>query len=305
MSEILLDALIDTAKMIPLLLAIYIGIELIEYKFGSLVRKKVQQAGNAGPVLGAIAGIFPQCGFSVITAALYTQKLVTVGTFLAVLISTSDEALPIIMSQPDKAHLIWPLIATKIILALIVGYSVDLIFKRANRKTLAHIDSYSKGTDEKGHHHEIVVEESACCGHSTSPAAKKFSYHEIVWHPLKHTAKIILFIFLVTAAINLFIFYIGEENFAGLLLGHTFWQPIVAALVGLIPNCAASVAITELYLKGAISYGAVIAGLSASGGLGILVLFKEDKDKKDIFKVVGLLLATSIISGLLIQYLFN
>ena len=108
-----------------------------------------------------------------------------------------------------------------------------------------------------------------------------------------------------TAAINLFIFYVGEENFAGLLLGHTFWQPVVAALVGLIPNCAASVAITELYLKGAISYGAVIAGLSASGGLGILVLFKEDKDKKDIFKVIGLLLATSIISGLLIQYLFN
>ena len=304
MNEIILDALIDTAKMIPLLLIVYIGIELIEYKFGDLIRKKVQRAGSAGPALGAIAGTFPQCGFSVVTAALYTQKLVTIGTFLAVLLSTSDEALPIILSQPDKVHLIWPLIATKVIIALIAGYAVDFIFRKSNKKTLAHINDYAKGTDEKNHHHESVLNETACCGHSTSCESKKFDYHEIIWHPIKHTAKILFFIFLTTLAINLLIFYIGDDKFTALLSGNMFWQPIVAALVGLIPNCAASVAITELYLQGSLSFGAVIAGLSASGGLGLLVLFKEDKDKKDIFKVIALLLAISMIAGLVIQYLF-
>lgn len=304
MTEILLDALIDTAKMIPFLLMVYVGIELIEYKFGNLIRKKVQGAGNAGPAIAALAGTFPQCGFSVVTAALYTQKLVTIGTFLAVLISTSDEAIPVILSQPDKVHLIWPLLLTKVIIALIAGYSVDFIFRKSNKKTLEHINNYAKGVDDKGHHHETVIEEPACCGHSTSSESRQFDYHEIIWHPIKHTAKILLFVFLATLGINLLIFYVGEEQLAALLLGHTFWQPIVAALVGLIPNCAASVAITQLYLQGAISYGAVIAGLSASGGLGILVLFREHDSKKDIFKVVGLLFAISVISGLLIQYLF-
>ncbi len=304
MNTILLDALLDTLKMIPLLLIIYIGIELIEYKFGNTLRKKVQSAGSAGPVLGALAGTFPQCGFSVITAALYTQKLVTIGTFLAVLISTSDEAIPVILSQPNKFHLIWPLLITKVIIALIAGYAVDFIFRKSNQKTLANINNYAHGVDDQGHHHETIIEEPACCGHSTSSESKKFDYHEIIWYPIKHTAKIFLFIFLTTLALNSFIFYIGADRFTAILLGHTFWQPIIAALFGLIPNCAASVAITQLYLQGAISYGAVIAGLSAGGGLGILVLFKEDKDKKDIFKVIGLLFTISVVSGLLIQYLF-
>jgi len=304
MTQILLDALLDTAKMIPLLLIIYIGIELIEYKFGDSIRQKVQRAGKTGPALGAIAGTFPQCGFSVVTAALYTQKLVTIGTFLAVLLSTSDEALPVILSQPDKIHLIWPLILTKVIIALIAGYTVDFIFRKSNERTLAHINNYAKGTDDKTHHHEIVVEEAACCGHSTSTSAKKFDYHEIIWHPIKHTAKILLFVFLVSAIINLLFFYVGSEKVASLFLGHTFLQPFIAALFGLIPNCAASVAITELYLKGAISYGAVIAGLSASGGLGILVLFREHDSKKDIFRVVALLFGISVFAGLIIQYLF-
>lgn len=304
MSELLLDAIIDTLKMIPFLLIIYIGIELIEYKFGSLIRKKVQQAGKVGPFIGALAGAFPQCGFSVVTAALYTQKLVTIGTFLAVLLSTSDEAIPVILSQPDKIHLIWPLIATKFIIALIAGYAVDLLFRKSNKKTLQHIDNYSKGNFEEGHNHQCVVEEPACCGHCTSSEAKKFSYHEIIWHPIRHTLKITFFIFLATLALNLLLFYIGEEKLAVLLLNNTFWQPIFAALIGLIPNCAASVAITELYLEGALSYGAVIAGLSASGGLGILVLFKEDKNKKDIFKIIGLLFVISAFAGLIIEYLF-
>ena len=303
MYQIFLDALLDTTKMIPLLLVIYVGIELIEYKFGDVIRKKVQKAGNAGPLIGALAGSFPQCGFSVVAAALYTQRLVTIGTFLTVLLSTSDEAIPVILAQPNKAGLIIPLILTKIVIALIAGYAVDLIFKKNNQKTLAHIEAFAHGTDDLHHHHETIIEEPACCGHCASSSSKKFNSREIFWHPLKHTLKIFVYILVITLVINMAIYFIGQENLAKLLLGHTFLQPFFAALVGLIPNCASSVAITQLYLQGAISYGAVIAGLSASGGLGILVLFKEDSDKRDIFRVISLLFGISLAAGLIIQYL--
>jgi len=303
MYQIFLSAIIDTTKMIPLLLLIYIGIELIEYKLGDVIRKKVQKAGNAGPLIGALAGSFPQCGFSVVAAALYTQRLVTIGTFLAVLLATSDEAIPVILAQPNKAGLIIPLILTKIIIALIAGYAVDLIFKKNNQKTLAHIEAYSHGTDDSHHHHETIIDEPACCGHCASSSSKKFNSKEIIWHPIRHTFKIFIYILIITLLINIAVFLIGQDNLAKLLLGHTFLQPFFAALVGLIPNCAASVAITQLYLQGAISYGAVIAGLSASGGLGILVLFKEDSDKKDILKVISLLFGISLLAGLIIQYI--
>ncbi len=304
MYEIFLDAIIDTTKMIPFLLVVYIGIELIEYKLGNAIREKMQKVGNSGPVLGALAGSFPQCGFSVVAAALYTQRLVTLGTFLAVLLSTSDEAIPVILSQPDKTNLILPIILTKIFIALIAGFAVDLIFKKANKKTLAHINAYASGEDDSHHHHESIIDEQACCGHSTSSSAKKFSSKEIFFHPILHTLKIAVFILITTLFINFTIFQIGEDTFIKLFLGHSFLQPFLAALVGLIPNCAASVAITQLYLEGAISYGAVIAGLCASGGLGILVLFKEDTDKSDIFKVIALLFGISVFSGLVIQYFF-
>jgi len=128
MIEILLDAFLDTAKMIPLLLLIYIGIELVEYKFGEKIRKTVQKSGTVGPIIGALAGSFPQCGFSVIGTALYTQRLVTIGTLMAIYIATSDEAIPIILSQPEKAGINLPLILTKIFIALLAGYSIDFVF---------------------------------------------------------------------------------------------------------------------------------------------------------------------------------
>lgn len=304
MYQIFLDAIIDTTKMIPFLLLVYIGIELIEYKFGNVIREKMQKIGKAGPTFGALAGSFPQCGFSVMAAALYTQRLVTVGTFLAVLLATSDEAIPVILAQPNRAGLILPLVITKIVIAIVAGYTVDLIFKKTNKKTLAHISAYAHGDDDKQHHHESIIEEQACCGHCINSSAKKFNSKEIFFHPIKHTFKIFFFILIITFLINFAIFQIGHDNFVKLLLGHTFLQPFFAALVGLIPNCAASVAITQLYLQGAISYGAVIAGLSASGGLGILILFKEGTDKKDIFRVISLLFGISLVAGLVIQYVF-
>jgi hypothetical protein len=290
--------------MIPLLLFIYIGIEFIEYKFGNSIREKVQKAGNSGPAVGALAGSLPQCGFSVIAAALYTQRLVTIGTLLAVYISTSDEAIPVILSQPKRISIIFPLILTKIGIAIVAGYLLDYVFRKSNKKTLDHIKAYTSGSDNINHHHETVLEEKACCGHQPNPKARNFNPRQLFVHPLIHTAKIFLFIFSATLIINYLIFTIGQENLARIFLGKSIFQPILASLFGLIPNCAASVVITELYLKGTISYGSVIAGLSSSGGLGLLVLFRENSDKRDTFKILGLLIGISIIVGIAIQ-LFN
>jgi len=303
MEQIFFDALIDSLKMIPFLFLVYVAIELIEYRFGNKIRQGIQRSGKFGPGVGALAGSFPQCGFSVISTALYTQRLLTIGTLLAVYLSTSDEAIPVILSQPDKAKIILPLILTKIFIALVAGYIIDLFFRKSNKRTLAHAEAYAQGKDDFQHHHESIIEEQACCGHSLSASAKRFNSKEIILHPLVHTLKIFSFILIISFAINLAVYKIGEEAIRSLFAGHVFWQPFIAALIGLIPNCASSVAITEFYLKGTITYGAVIAGLCASGGLGLLVLLKEEKNRRDVFTIIGLLFGISVLAGLIIQIL--
>lgn len=301
--NIFLEALTDSAKMIPLLLIIYVGIELVEYKYANKIREAVQKAGAAGPAVGALTGSFPQCGISVVASALYTQRLATIGTLLAVYLSTSDEAIPVILSQPESTKIIVPLIITKIIIALIGGYAVDFAFRKSNKETLAHIKAYAAGSDSKHHNHEKILEEKACCGHSASPSSVEFNPREIILHPIIHTAKVFIFIFIVSFAINFAIVQMGEEAFAKLFLGDSIFQPFLVALFGLIPNCASSVAITTLYLKGAITYGSVIAGLCTSGGLGLLVLFKEEKDKKHVLRILLLLFGISVSAGYIIQYI--
>jgi len=303
MLEIFLDALVDSAKTIPLLLLIYIGIELVEYKFGNKIRVRIQKAGAAGPAVGAVAGSFPQCGFSVVATTLYTQRLVTIGTLLAVYLSTSDEAIPIILSQPEKINIFLPLILTKIFIALVAGYLIDFFFQKNNQKTLAHIEAVKRGTDDEHHHHELVQEKPACCGHSTSSSAKKFNSKEIFLHPLIHTFKIFIFIFIASFLINILVTQLSEEGLKKFLENNNFLQAIFAALIGIIPNCAASVAVTELYLNSVINFGSLIAGLCASGGLGILILLKEEKDKKNIFRILVLLFGISVIAGLTVQYM--
>lgn len=294
----------ETLPSVPLLLAIYVAIELAEYKFGDKIITAVKNAGAWGPLAGALAGIFPQCGFSVIAAALYTQKLLTIGTLLAVFISTSDEAIPVILSQPGQAGLAARLIATKLAIALIAGYAIDFAFRKRNKNILAHIADYSRGTDDAGHHHESALEETACCGHSADAASKKFRASEILLHPLVHTLKIFLFLFAAGAAIEILVMAAGSAAVAAAFGANEIVAPFAAALVGLIPSCAASVAIADLYLKGLITYGAAVAGLCASAGLGTLVLVRENRDKGDVARVIALLVAVSAAAGLALQYVF-
>lgn len=305
MLAIFLDALIDTSKMIPLLLIIYAGIELIEHNYGRKLTSIVQKADNTGPALGAVFGCVPQCGFSVISTALYTRRVITLGTLLAVYISTSDEAIPVILSQPNKAGIILPLIITKVIIAIIAGYAIDFILKNSNKtKKDESVEREICATSEEGcaniHTH---IDKKGCCGHSCN--SEKAGFKELIIHPIKHTLKVFIFIFATSLLINFIIFKVGEENLGKLFLGHSVLQPVLAALVGLIPNCAASVAITEVFLKGGISFGSTIAGLSASAGLGMLVLFKENKDLKDTLRIIGLLFGISTVAGIAIQYFYG
>ncbi|MEG0545612.1 MAG: putative manganese transporter [Oscillospiraceae bacterium] len=272
--DILKDALLDSLKIIPFLFVAFLALEFLEHHTGSKINNMLAKSGKASPLIGAAFGCIPQCGFSVIAANLYSARIISIGALISVFVSTSDEAVLILMANPGHGMEILKLIGVKVIIALIAGYSIDFIFRK---KPL------SNTTGD-------LCEDCGC--------------HEqegIIKPALYHTVKIFGFLLLFTTLVNLAIGLIGPERLSSLLLGNTFFQPIIAALIGLIPNCAASVILTELYLEGAISFASVVAGLCAGAGVGLAVLFKTDKNKKEGLKVVGLLFSVSVIAGMVLQ----
>ncbi len=333
MVEIIIDALIDSAIMIPFLLAAYIGIEYIEIKLGGKIKEKVQNVGKAGPTLGSFFGVIPQCGFSVISAALYSKRLITMGTLLAVYLSTSDEAIPIVLAHPEKIGVLLPLLTAKICIALIAGYMVDFVLSRsgkaaAEREACAsraggggsshfsekngsechghsHNDPQVKGAAEWGkalpHHPENT--NIGCCGHSCTP--EKNDIRQWIIHPVVHTVKVFGFIFVISLLLNYIIFQVGEDNLGKFFLVNSVTQPFFAALIGLIPNCAASVAVTEVYLKGGLSFGSAVAGLSSGTGLGILVLFRENRNTRENLLIIGLLFGISVAAGTILHIIYG
>jgi hypothetical protein len=289
MTEVLLDALKDTLAMAPWLLGIYIALEVLENRSESFIGEKISHRMGAAPLLGALLGCMPQCGFSVIAATLYARKCISIGTLLAVFISTSDEAIPVILAQQNKAPLVFWLLFVKVILATIAGYAVDLVLKRKEAKELH--APHGPVVPQGGHR------SCDCHAHGSNiPRWKTFFLF-----PLKHTLKVLFFIFLVSLLIGAVISRSGEEGLHRLFLSGTPFQPLIAVLVGMIPNCAASVAVTEVYLKGAITFGSAIAGLSAGAGLGLLVLWKENKNGKENALVTGLLILVSLAAGILLN----
>lgn len=288
MTSIFLDAVKDTLAMVPWLLGIYIALEFLENRSESSLGEKISHRMGAAPLLGALLGCIPQCGFSVIAATLYARRCISLGTLLAVFLSTSDEAIPVILAQHEQAHLVLHLVLVKVILATIAGYAVDLIFKKNPREPHSPHDPV---VPQDGHR------SCDCHTHGKDiPGWKTFFLF-----PLKHTARVLLLIFLVSWALGTIVETWGENGLRRLFLSGTFFQPLAAVLVGLIPNCAASVAITEIYLKGGITFGSAVAGLSAGGGLGLLVLFKENKDPRENAMILGLLILISVAAGLVLN----
>lgn len=274
--DILTDAGGDALKMLPFLFAAFLAIEALEHYSTDFTEKFLVKVGKAGPIAGALAGCIPQCGFSVMAANLYAGGVISVGTLLSVFIATSDEAVLIIMGNPGQGGKVLELLCVKVALAVSAGYASDIFLRK-----------YISEEKKSG----VLCAHCGCHEHNA----------RILKPALNHTMKIFAYLFLFTAALDLCIEAVGVERLSGYLLGDTWFQPAVTALVGLIPNCAASVMLTQAYLSGAISFASVIAGLCAGAGVGLAVLFKVNKSRRENLKILGTLYLISVLSGILLK----
>ena len=275
--HVFLHTLEHAATSLPFLFGAYLLIEFIEHRHAEKFAAWLAKFGKAGSPVGALLGVVPQCGFSVVAANLYSNRIITAGTLLAVFISTSDEAIPVLLSNPKSAGMILPLIAAKLVLAIVAGFMVDKL-------GLFNI------TKEEI---EAVEEEHSHC-HTEGE-------HGLLKSTILHTVKTFAFIFVVMLAFEVCIDSVGEEAFAQFMMTENFLQPVVAGLVGLIPNCASSIIIAQLYAEGVLSFGSALAGLSVGAGTGILVLFRTDVDKIECLRLIGFLFAVSVLTGIALQ----
>lgn len=281
MLHVIEHTLIDTLKLLPFLFLAYLVIEFIEQKAGDKTAHVIKKAGKFGPVLGGILGIVPQCGFSAAASNLYAGKIITMGTLIAIFLSTSDEMLPILISEAVPAGTIITILAIKLGIAITTGVVVDLIFKK------------KKAENSKEEIHKLCDDEHCHCEESG-----------ILKSSIKHTLQIFVYILVISFALNLIIEYVGEDNIARLVLNVPVVGPVISSLVGLIPNCASSVILTQVYLENIISIGSMIAGLLVNSGIGILILFRVNKSKKENFAILGILYFVGTISGVILDLIF-
>lgn len=295
--HILLHSLIDTAKLLPILFIVYFLIEFLEYKNVFRFKKSKLLTGKASPVIGSLVGSVPQCGFSVVSAELYSERKISVGALIAVFIATSDEALPIMISNYKSIPALLCLILTKILFGVIVGYITMLLYSKIFKETKHkhHIEEHSeeKHSEEEHKKDDDHIEEHlhACCHHNLKE--NKFNWK----HPLIHCIKIFVYIYIINVIFGTIIMFIGEDKLMVFLNSSKIFQPLLSIAIGLIPNCASSVIITELYLMGGLSFGSIIAGLSVNAGLGLIVLLKENKNKKENLFIILSLIISSLIIG--------
>ena len=276
--EVLLDALIDssldTLKVAPFLLVIYILMELIEHKAGDKTKDLLTRSGRVGPVIGGLLGCVPQCGFSAACSGLYAGGVITVGTLFAVFLSTSDEMLPIMISGGVPALTILKIIGTKSLIGIAAGVIIDLIVRP--KTDLSHI-------------HDLCEHDHCHCEHGIFRSA------------LHHFVEIIIYIFVFSFAVDLAVGLIGKETISTLFISVPVVGSLISAAVGLIPNCAASVVITDLYINGIITPGVMMSGLLVGAGIGLFVLFRSSKNKKQVLAIAGVLYAIGVLSGVIID----
>ena len=266
MLDVILDTLIDSIKLLPFLFITYLLMEYIEHKMKHKSKETIQKSGKWGPFFGSLLGIFPQCGFSVSATNLYAGRVITLGTLIAVYLSTSDEMLPIFISEAVSPIIILKILAIKLVIGMIAGFIIDLVINVLTKNKIKE-------------NIEQVCEEEHC--HCNENGILKSSIH--------HTLNIFVYIIIISFIINTIVHLIGEEAIANLLLNKPIIGPLVSALIGLIPNCAASVIITNMYLQKVISFGSMMAGLLTGAGIGLAVLFKTNNEIKENIKIVVLL----------------
>ena len=278
MTEIIMDSVIDSIKLLPFLFLTYLFMEWLEHKTGSAARNRVRTAGKLGPVWGGLLGVIPQCGFSAAASSLFTGRVITVGTLIAVYLSTSDEMFPIMISNAVPAVTIIKILACKAVIGMLSGLVVEYVYTHILKKQEKDMDI-----------HEICEEERCNCEHGLISSA------------LSHTLHVFAYIFLISLALNIIIGLVGEETLAGLFTGTPVVGELIAALVGLIPNCASSVVITQLYLDHIIGAGAMMAGLLVNAGVGLLILFRLNHDRTQNLKIIGTLYGLGVFWGIMIE----
>ena len=272
--DILLDALIDTLKLIPYLFITFIVLEFIEHKFSKKSNEILVKNKKYGPLFGGLLGALPQCGFSVASSNLFSSRVITIGTLIAVFLSTSDEMLPIMISEHADILMLLKIIGFKILIGIIIGFIVDIFYKNKEENTVKELcDDENCHCDEKG----------------------------ILLSSVIHTLKICIFILIANVLINFIIFEIGEDNLSNLLLHKNIITYFIASLIGLIPNCAGSIIITELYLSKLITLGNLLSGLLTGSGLGLLILFKVNKNIKENLMVLSIIYFVGVIIGILVD----
>lgn len=274
MLDILLDSIIDSLKLVPFLFITYLIMEYLEHKTSHKHKEQMEQSGKMGPVIGGLLGAFPQCGFSVSATNLYVGRVITLGTLIAVYLSTSDEMIPVFLSEAVPFLVILKILGIKILISILVGILVDWFFRKKHSECEIHLMC----EHDKCHCEDGIVKSS-----------------------IRHTIQITLFIFLINLILNTLIHIVGEETIAHFILKKPILGPMIAGIVGLIPNCAASVILAELYLGNMISAGTMIAGLLVGAGIGLLVLFRENHHTKENIKIVSILYGSGVLFGILLE----
>lgn len=275
MKEVILDTIIDSLKLIPFLLVAFLIIELLEHKLNNKTKHIITKSKKVGPIIGSLLGVIPQCGFSVMATNLYITRIITLGTLISIYLSTSDEMLIIMISEKVEISLILKILLIKIFFGIVYGLIIDKIINKKKK--------------DKETNYELCDEEHCDCNHS------------ILLSAIKHTLHITLFIFIITLIINTIFTLLGDNYLSKILLNNSILSPSITSLIGLIPNCAASVILTELYLNSTISLGALIGGLLTSSGSSLLVLIKNNKNQKENLSIILLLYALGVLSGIIIE----
>ncbi len=274
LKDVIIDTLVDSAKLIPFLFVAFLLIEYIEHKMSKKMENSLKKSGRLGPIIGGLLGAIPQCGFSVLASNLYVTRIITLGTLVAVYLSTSDEMLPILLSSGVAISKVLIIVLTKVVIGIICGIIIDLFVRK----------------QEKLDYH-ICDDEHCDCEESILKSA------------VIHTLKTLLFIAIITFALNLLFAVVNEVKISKLFLKGNIFASFISSLIGLIPNCGASIMITELYLKNVISFGTCIGGLLTGSGLALLVLFKTNKNIKENIKILLIVYFIGAIVGTIFNIL--
>lgn len=280
MIDIIIDTLLDAIKIFPFLLIAFLIIEIIEHKLTTKTRDVILKSDKFGPLLGGVLGVIPQCGFSVLATNLYITRIISLGTLVSIYLSTSDEMLPILLSEKVNISIITELLLTKFLIGMTCGFIIDFIIRKKSKSKKETVDeNYSICKDEHCHCED----------------------ENLFLSSLIHTLKTLLFIIGVSFTLNVIMEYLGNEYISRIFMKDSFFSPFLSSLVGLIPNCGASVILTELYLNGAISMASVTAGLLTGSGVALLVLFKTNKDLKENLTILSLIYFIGAFSGVIIE----